>query len=504
MTNETRSVVANYANLGTAAAMFALLTPVILASVGPTAYGYWVILNALGGYFLLADVGLSAAVARYTAVHRASGSPESLSRLLSTLSAVCLGGVLLVLAATALAAPAIVTLFHVPADLAPAATPAFVLTGINAAVVLLTFFVASVNYGYGRLDVSRGASIVGQLATAGATLSLLWDGHGIVGLAAATLAGTLITLSVNALYARSAYRTLVVSPMRFDLTAFQDTWQYGLRTFVLSVTNRAVNYTDAIVIGVFVGATAVASYELTYKVCFFATYLFSSVSTAAFPRFSALTQVADAATVRAAYLRVVRISMLIAVPLGICLAAFLRPFLELWAGADMFAGNGVLVALMGLHLLHAIGTPGVMFLQGAGRNRELMHAEIANAVLNVALSIALVVRFGVAGAICGTLIAHLCSTFWVIQRLPARMLEMRLSDYWKTAVLGPLAIGAPAALAAIVITSTLAPLHTFVRLMTSCGVVLAIYGLTYLASSTFARSAVATSEDSSWPIQSAS
>jgi O-antigen/teichoic acid export membrane protein len=501
---ETRSVLANYAHLITGGAIFLVLTPVILHALGPVTYGYWVIVNSIGGYLLLADLGLSAAVARHTAIHRASGTADSLSRLLSTLAAVCIGSVLLVLAATAATAPRLALMFDVPAGLESTVTAAFVLTGVNAAAVLLTFFVASINYGANRLDVTKGASILGQVVMAAATVYLLRRGQGVMALAAATLAGTLASLGVNAIYLRTTFPDVRINPMWFDRDVFAETWRYGMRTCVLSICNRLVNYTDAIVIGAFVGAAAVASYELTYKVCFFATYLFSSLSTAAFPRFSASTAAGDEGAVQGAYLGVVRLSMLIAVPVGICLAAFLQPLLTMWAGPGMFAGTAVLAALMVMHLLHAIGTPGVMFLQSAGHNTELMYAEIGNAVLNVVLSILLVRQFGPAGVIAGTVAAHLCTTFWVIQRVPARMLAMRAADYWKTAVLFPLAVGVPAAALAAGF-AILIPLHSPATLVLSCAGVCALYGLTYLAATALGRHhPVSPSEDSPWPIQSVS
>lgn len=480
---EGRAVLATYGHLASSAAVFILLTPIILASVGPTAYGCWVIVNALGGYLLLADLGLSTAVARYTAVHRATGTPDSLSALLSTVAAVFLGLAALILAATAVGAPLVARAFDVPEPLRAEVTAAAALAGVNVAALLLTLFVANVNYGHNRLDLSKAATVLGQAVMAAATVYLLRRGAGIDGVAAATLAGTLATLAANAVFLKAACRHVTLSAARIEAAMLADVWRYSLRTLVLAVSNRLVNYTDAIVIGIVLGAPSVTQYDLTFRLCFLATYLFASVSMAMFPRFASATSAAGQEDrTREAYMRVARVSVLIAVPVGICLAAFTAPFLTIWAGPGMFAGGRVLALLLVMHVLHAIGAPAVMFLQSAGRNRGLMYAEIANAILNLGLSVALARYFGLAGVAAGTLIAHLATTFWVMQLVPARMLGIRLLPYWRHCILAPAALGVPAALVAALLVFGPAPARTLPHLAASCALVAATYLLTYIAS----------------------
>jgi hypothetical protein len=84
------------------------------------------------------------------------------------------------------------------------------------------------------------------------------------------------------------------------------------------------------------------------------------------------------------------------------------------------------------------------------------------------------------------------------------MLAMRPAEYWKTAVLAPIALGLPAAALAAGFT-VLIPLHSPAGLVLSCAGVCALYGLTYLVVTTLARRhPVSPSEDSPWPIQSVS
>jgi O-antigen/teichoic acid export membrane protein len=496
---ETRAVVANYAHLASSALVFILLTPIILGAVGATAYGYWAILNSLGGYLLLADLGLSAAVARYAAMHRSRATSDSLNLLLSTIAAPMAAIVGCVIAATFLAAPVVTAWFHVPADLESSVQLAFVLTGINAAALLLTLFVSNINYGCGRLDVSKGSSIAGQVVMGAATVVLVRAGYGVEGLAAATLAGTVVSLGLNLAYLRHARPDIAVNPFRFDASVLADVGGYSFRTFILGATARLVYYTDAVVIGAFLGAPLVASYELTYKLCFFATYLSSSISTAAFPRFSSWSSDDGCSSRRRdAYLQVVRLSMLVAVPVGICLAAFARPFLTIWAGPSLFAGAAVLAVLMAMHVIHAVGTPAVMFLQSAGRNRELTYAEVANAALNLGLSILLVRRFGIAGVAAATLIAQLCTSLWITQLLPARMLGLSLADYVATSILLPIAIGIPAALGALLMNAAGQPFTGLPYLVAGGIVVFALYGATYAAVTRL------TSGNSPWLIESVS
>ena len=476
---EWRGVLLNYVHIVVAGTVFVAVTPAIIRGVGPDIYGVWVIFSAIAGYLMFADFGLAVAVARYTAVHRTSGSADSLNVTLSTLLVAFLALALLVVALSAAIAPWIAQVVDIPAAARAGAPAAITLMGANIGATFLALFAGNVTYGAGRVDVSKAASALGQIVGAAATIGLLSAGMGLTGLALATLGGTLTTLTINAIFVGRCVPGLRLNPLRFQSGVMKEVAPYGARTFVLGITSRVLYYTGALVIGLVLGTAAVAGYELTYKVCFFASYLFSSISTALFPKFASLSSSGAEDELRTAYLRTVRLSLLIGVPTSVCLLAFTPPLLDAWVGPGLFAGYGVLLVLVAMNLMHAIGTPAAMLLQSTGRNAEMMKAEIANALVNIVLSLILVRVWGVAGVAAATLIAHLSTSFWVIQIVPGRMLRLSYAGYWRTCILYPLAAAIPAALA-VAALARVGDVDSLFEIVAGSGVVFAMYGATYL------------------------
>ena len=88
------------------------------------------------------------------------------------------------------------------------------------------------------------------------------------------------------LLTRDEFR-ISIRPGLFDMRLLREVLPFSWRTFVLGVTSRVLYYSDYLVIAFFLGAAAVAPYEVAYKVCFLSTYLFSVITTTMFPSFAA-------------------------------------------------------------------------------------------------------------------------------------------------------------------------------------------------------------------------
>lgn len=66
-----RGIMSNYAGQAVTVVTWILLTPFILARLGPTNYGLWVLIGSVIGYGTLLDFGIGGAVIKYMAEYRA-------------------------------------------------------------------------------------------------------------------------------------------------------------------------------------------------------------------------------------------------------------------------------------------------------------------------------------------------------------------------------------------------------------------------------------------------
>src|SRR5258708_21842392 len=61
-----------------------LLSPYILHHLGDDAFGLWVLIFSITGYYGLFDLGIRSSIVRYVAKYSASGERDKLDRLIST------------------------------------------------------------------------------------------------------------------------------------------------------------------------------------------------------------------------------------------------------------------------------------------------------------------------------------------------------------------------------------------------------------------------------------
>ena len=436
-----RGIYFNYIHKAAAGLFIFLITPIMLKNIGQSAYGVWAILYAVFGYFMMLDIGFNTAIAKYTAEHLALDKKETLNRIVSSVFMVLLGiGFLIVLICIGVA-PLFVKYFKIPADLHHETKIAFLIMGINTAFVLISGLYANIIYGLQRVDIWQKYCTIQIATNALLIMFLLHMGTGLIGISISYVLSTLLVFILYIYFLRVNNYGIVVKPSFFDLKTLKEISPYSVRTFILASCGRILYYTDYIVIGFFLGAASVAPYEITYKLCFYATFIFSPISTSVFPQFSSLYSTGNYEALGRLYLRIAKLSLAIMMPVGIFLILFGSSFIKLWVGGENFAGSNVLMVLVLMAFMHALGTPSGLLLQGIGKNVGLIYMIILDAILNLTLSVILIQKMGILGVALGTLIAHLATTFWICPLLVCKHIKVSIKQYIIKGVVPPVVAG---------------------------------------------------------------
>lgn len=449
-----RGIFVNYLHLIAAFVSMFILTPMLVGRLGPAAYGLWAVFSSVVGYFVLCDFGMSTAVAKYTAEYRANGQSAQLTKLVSTIFSATLVICGLIIVVSAAAMRFVPELFKVSETLIAQGQAAFLIMSVNVALMLLGGVFGNIIYGHQRVDVWKMTSIIQLLVNVIFTALFLNLGFGLIGVAAASILGTTAMILLQLAFLHRSGYGISFNPKYADKEMFARIAPYSGRTFLLGVTNRIINYSDFIVVGIFLGASSVAHYEITYKLCFLSTYLFSIISSTVFPRFSRLFALGDSEGVARLFLLTAKLSVAIMTPVAIFLWFWGEDFIGLWVGPENFAGKDVLAVFVAMTFVHVIGTPAAALLQAIGRNEEFVYSEIANAILNLGLSVLLIGPLGLLGVALGTLLASLCTSGWVIPLLACRCAGLSKMSYFKQAVL-------PSLLAGVVVAGVAAAFRSY-------------------------------------------
>ena len=143
-----------------------LLTPFLLHSLGPSAYGLWVLVSSVAGYGALLDFGIASAIVKYTSEYQARSEHAQADSLVATaVSLYLLLGLTAVLLGVVLA-PIFPHLFSVPPGSEATASWLVLLAGINVGVAIPSATTTAILRGLHRFDLANLIGIAGTVLNA--------------------------------------------------------------------------------------------------------------------------------------------------------------------------------------------------------------------------------------------------------------------------------------------------------------------------------------------------
>ncbi len=373
------------------------LTPYLIAKLGTARYDAWCVAESVLAYFTLLDMGLAACLVRYVARHHASDDRDALNRMASSCLALFAGagvlavavGVPVVLAVS----PGLERKAGSPGDV----LPFMLVMMLNVAATLPLSVFPSVLDGLERF-AAKSAVRVGFLAVRTVVvIRLMEGGAGLLPLAVVT-AGC--HLAEHAVFAVLCYRFL--PGLRFsrrlvDRATLRDVRGYSVDAFLAMLAGRVTVQSGAVVAGVLLGAGQVTAFAVAARLVEYAKTLLRTVTSTLTPGVSGMEARGDWDGVRRLFLGATRAVLYLVLPVNLGLWFFGRPFLERWVpevGAAAFPTLVLLALTLTVGVAQSVAS---RILYGLGRLRLFARLALAEAAVNLALSLALAGPFGVAG-----------------------------------------------------------------------------------------------------------
>ena len=442
MATRTRRAVFGYLTdvFGTVVSMFAvfLTTPIILAHTSDSLFGFWVTTLSILGYLALADFGIGVALTRQVVGLDVVADCDSLNRKISTaFFAFSVAGSILLLVGTALAMVLPIA-FKVPVEELFQARIAFCVAILAGAFGLPLATFTSVVVGFQRMAFNNTLRTVVALVSLALTLVLLFAGVGIVAVALAQLLTVCSIGLVNGLYLRRCFPGLSIRLKHVSRTDLRELLSFGGYFQLGKLARTVAAFTDPVVLSCFLSAAVVTPYTVTAKLAtIFAGGLASKLPVALFPGLTELFRNGNFVRIRAIYIKLsvtaVRLAVVTAAVIGMCN----QQFVSLWVGSDRF-GGAVLTAVFVVWALQDTlyhGTAAVVHASGNLRGWALF--SLAEAVLNIVLSVILVTSMGMVGVALATSCAKLSTTAWYVPRQICLMIELPVRVYLWRGVLAP-------------------------------------------------------------------
>ena len=406
-----RNIFSNMAGYAVSAAVALFLTKYVQESLDQYAYGLWLVVVALTGYYMLLDLGVRSAVGQYVTRYLAKNDIDGVNRTLGTAFRLLVYVALLALFVTiglSLTLPMWVK------DLgtmdAVDAQSAMLIIGGGVSVGLPMALFSSVPYARERFDIINAILITENILRAVLSVAVLSYGGGVLSLAIVVTAVQLLAGVARVFFAYRLLPGLHVRMSNFQRDSVRELGSFGLYNFLVNAADRIVLHTDVIIITAIIGSSITPLYANGAMLIPFYMQLVLMVTWTLTPYATACDARGDRAALASLLLNGTRGSVFLAAVIGAGLYFTGGEFLHLFLPEKNLVNPayqnsaGILLILTFATLARASSSCGRQILFGMRRMRLLAGLSFTEAVLNLGISLILVHTHELAGVAYGTLI----------------------------------------------------------------------------------------------------
>lgn len=458
-----RNVSTSWISLALNVVVGIFLSPFILHRLGDTAFGIWVLIFSITGYYGLFDLGIRASVVRFVSQAVATNDRESLNRIISTslfgygiIGLVCIP-LTLVLSSN------ISTLFQVPEAFHQTARWLMLICGTSMALSFPLGIVGGFLEGLQRFDILNWTNCVSTLTRAFLVVLALNHGLGLVTVAAITVITPLIASTVRGAI---ALRLCPVS-LRFryvSRSTLREIGSYGGLTFLILVAGRLKFQTDEIIIGSMLSAAAITYFNIGARVVDYAGEFVTSMAQVFIPMSSHSEAIGSLERLHKILLIGNRLCALCIFPISAFVIVLGPSIIEVWVGAKYIAPSyPVLVILTIATTLMYAQSASTRVLVGIGSHGTWATVTVLEGIANVILSMLLVRPFGIVGDAWGTTIPLLCTMLFFMPRHVCRRLGVSLGTHLRESYALPLVLCIPMVATMLLLKRWFVP-HSFLQL----------------------------------------
>lgn len=445
------------------------LMPFTVAHLGKAQYGLWMLVASITYYFSLLDLGYDSGLVRHIVDADTRGDVTGVNRIVSTFVCVYAAIGVVVCAATAVAIVQVVPRFpHL--TLSDVATARVVMAILGARIAIgfpMTVFGAVTTARQG-FALNNTVAIVIAIANGIVTYAVLESGGGLTTLVFWTTAVALVGYFGYAWSARRVFPELRIRPRYFSRSLWAEVTSFSLFLFFIDVASQVTFNLDNVLIGAFLGTSAVAVYAVAVRLSDYQRRLCDQFSGMLFPVAVGLDVAGHAGRLRTALVEGTRVAVVLVVGVTICLVGFSRPLITRWMGPGFEGSVAPFLVLACVGVVMVASAPQASILLATGKHRLVALVWVVEAAMNFVISISLVRPLGAVGVAIGTAIPIAIGHLGILTPVACRRVGLQLRRYVADTVT-PAAAGAiPAILTCVTLSVVRPPLSIAAVLLEAC------------------------------------
>ena len=306
-------------------------------------------------------------------------------------------------------------MFHISRDYQSAARVVIILGGVNIAASLIFGVFGGVVAALHRFDLSNRIEIANSLLSAFVMVVVLSLGKGLVALA---IVNVVFAVAVGLAYTATAFRlypALKIRASSCDRAHLNLIFSFSLYAFLTQTSFNLIFYTDALVIASFLSVGMVTFFAIAGNLMNYSRALIRGISTTVSPRASALEVIGRPQELQMFLLKALRFASLVMMPIALTFLLRGSSFIRLWMGPQYGEQSGRVLWILAWALLFmASDQVAVSTMIGVGKQKLMAFVVLAEAICNLALSVALVRPLGIYGVAWGTVVPSVLVSllFW--------------------------------------------------------------------------------------------
>jgi O-antigen/teichoic acid export membrane protein len=452
------------------------LSPYILHRLGDTAFGLWILIFSITGYYGLFDLGIRSSIVRYVAKFSATNEQEELNRLVNTAMFSYTGIGVVAMAITLIAAYYVNSIFRIPAEFLVTARWLLLMAGTAVSLGFPLGVFGGILEGLQRFYLLNFTTMSSTLIRVLLIVIALKHGRGLLTVALITVSMPLLSGLINAA-AVFRHLNLRLGLQHVRRSSLRRIASYSGTTFVIIVAGRLRFKTDAMVIGTMVSAAAVTYFAIGSRLVDYASEVVSSLAQIFVPMSSQSQAKGDLDALRKIFVVGNRACAFIIFPITAILTILGKSVIEAWVGPKYVATSYpvLLVLLYPTTLMLAQSASG-RTLWGIAKHRTWAWVVLAEGVSNLILSIILVRPYGIMGDAIGTAIPLTCSMILFLPRHLCRLLGIKLTTYLYRAFVLPIVLCIPLVTALLLMQRWYVP-HRLGPLLVQLVIACLVYGV---------------------------
>lgn len=411
-----------------------LLAPMVLKIAGQEVLGAYSIVMQIIGYGLLLDLGLSVAVGRYLAqTFSTNDKGEAFAKVFNI-------GRYFILATNLLSALFIFTIAQYIGSLVTASDAVLddARTSLFALALWTLLRTPLQLYSHGLMASQNMAAvnIVGIVSSTSRlvmSIILVFAGYGLLGLICAGIASELAGLLLQRVYFNRLYPEINLRWRRPNLLLLREISSFGFKYWGVNLAIVLSVGSDSIVVGHLYGAAAAAIYYTTKIPTFLIIQLIYKISDNAAPASNELIAQGEFGLLKVAYLKILRYSLLIAIPTAIGIIGFNQEVITVWVGYDLYAGHIMSLALAFFVLTQVINHVNAMITLSVGNLRLWTTLAVVTSIGSLSLAYVMGKYFGLQWVMVAIALMDLPGFIFLTRR---SLVGLKLSVYsaWKEGV----------------------------------------------------------------------